>query len=686
MRLLPKRALGNLFDAAGSLLELVFGSGLNPLRHLGALTIFLLWIVLVSGIWLFIFFRTSIDGAYESVEYLTHQQWYLGGVMRSLHRYASDGAIVTLALHMLREWTLDRYRGKNWFSWITGVPMLWIIMPLGITGYWLVWDRLAQYVALTSAELLDWLPIFTSSMARNFLFGAALSDRFFTLMAFLHLIGLPLFLVFAIWLHVLRISRPGINPPRALMAGSMLAMLALSLANPAVSQGQADLATVPQNLGLDWYYLLVYPLTASWSPGAVWALLAGISLLLFLAPWLPPRRTPPVARVDLGNCNGCERCADDCPYGAIRMEPRSDGSRYELEAVVDPALCVSCGICVGSCPTATPFRKASALSPGIDLPDLSALALKSEIESAASGLAAGGRVLVFGCAGSSRLEHLSDNRTAVIQLRCAAHLPPSYIDFILSRDLADGVFFAGCADGGCRYRLGNAWAAARVARTRDPHLRRRVDQRQVALGWDERWQAGPGPAAALARFRQSLGVADAGAAAEPIATRYRRWLRRPAQALAWGLFALTAGAFAAWPAYQLITPGEALVSLSFSHAAQRIRECRQLTQEELEQLPPNMRNPTDCPRERLPLYIELRAGERLLFAQTLRPSGLWNDGPATVYARYPLPAGTHRLFVGMRDSPRVTGFDFAKEDEIVLEPGQHLVVDFDGGRQEFVFR
>jgi hypothetical protein len=37
------------------------------------LTIYLLWIVLISGIWLLIFFRTSISGAFESVEYLTNE-------------------------------------------------------------------------------------------------------------------------------------------------------------------------------------------------------------------------------------------------------------------------------------------------------------------------------------------------------------------------------------------------------------------------------------------------------------------------------------------------------------------------------------------------------------------------------------------------------------------------------------
>jgi len=280
------------FDLPEKLLDRAFGNLLNPLRHLGSLTIFFLWIVLISGIWITIFFHTSVVGAFESVEYMTVEQWYLGGVMRSLHRYASDAAIVTLVLHILKEFVFDRYRNARWFSWVTGVPLLWLILPLGITGYWLVWDQLALYVALTSSEMLDALPIFTDSMARNFLSVEALSDRFFTLMAFTHIIGLPIFLVFAIWIHVFRINRPKINPPRKVMVGALLSMLVLSLVYPALSQGKADPTLVPASMALDWYYLLIYPLINYWPPATVWILLIGFSLLICIAPWLPPPRKP----------------------------------------------------------------------------------------------------------------------------------------------------------------------------------------------------------------------------------------------------------------------------------------------------------------------------------------------------------------------------------------------------------
>ncbi len=677
-----------LFEPVRRLADRGFGHQLNPLNYLGALSIYFFWIVVVSGIWLFIFFKTSVVGAYESVEYLTHDQWYLGGVMRSLHRYASDAAIITLALHMLKEFTYDRHRGMRWFSWITGVPLIWLVIPLGITGYWLVWDQLAWYVALTSAELLDWLPIFSESMARNFLSDEVLSNRFFTLMAFMHLIGLPLFLVFGIWLHVLRINGPRINPPRGLMAASLLAMTALSLAYPALSQGEVDMTTVPSSLGLDWYYLLVYPLVKYWSPGWVWALLTGTSLLLIMVPWMPPLKGKSLAVVDLENCNGCGRCSDDCPFGAITMMPRSDGLAYDSEAVVDPALCMTCGLCTGSCPTATPFRRHSALSPGIDIPDLSAAALREKLLEVSGKLQGNRRILVFTCQEdikSPKLKSaLNNGETATVDIICAGQLPPPFIDFILSRDLADGIVIAGCSGGDCQYRLGAEWTSLRMARERDPHLRKRVDNTRLALRWDPPWSGFGTVPDVVNGLRKSLPVEHEEL---PARTAPRPgFLKIPIIAVSLALFAVVVGALSAWPRFHVIDEGMAMVSLSFSHAGPRVRECRHLTQEELNELPPNMRKPDDCPRERLPIRVVFKMGDETLYEAVRRPTGLWKDGSANVYQRLQVKPGARRLFIGMNESGLPGAFDYALEKEVNLKEGDHLVVEFDETNKIFVFK
>ncbi len=675
-----------LLEPLRAILDRGFGPALNPLNFLGALTIYFFWIVTVSGIWLFIFFETSVIGAYESVEYLTHEQWYLGGLMRSLHRYASDAAIITLVLHIIKEFVYDRYRGMRWFSWVTGVPLLWLVIPLGITGYWLVWDQLAWYVALTSAELLDWLPIFSESMARNFLSSDVLSDRFFTLMAFMHLIGLPLFLVFGIWIHVLRINGPRINPPRMLMAVSLVAMIALSFVYPAFSQGEVDMTQVPESLGLDWYYLLVYPLLKVWSPAWVWGLLTGVSLLLCMVPWMPPQRPGSVAEVDLENCNGCARCADDCPFSAITMEQRSDGKAYDSEAVVDPSLCLTCGICVGSCPTATPFRRHSALSPGIDIPGLSAAVLRERVLEASERLQGSRRIIVFACQGSAKAAKINDPQTATLDVICAAQLPPPFLDFILSRKLADGVVMAGCAGGNCQYRFGAQWTEQRIARKRDPQLRKRVNADLIAQAWLEPWSGFRGTSAVVAALRDSM-PGSAATDVEPSlpAVRGNPW-KLPVLAAALALFAFIVGWLSVWPRFSLIGADEAMISVSLSHAGQRISECRKLSQEELNKLPPNMRKLDECPRERLPVKVTFTSNGNMLYQATLSPSGLWTDGESSAYQRLPVKAGMQQLFIGMVDSDRSEGFDYFLEENINLVPGQHLVVTFDGTVQEFVFK
>jgi quinol-cytochrome oxidoreductase complex cytochrome b subunit/coenzyme F420-reducing hydrogenase delta subunit len=460
----------------------MFTPAWNPFYQLGALGWFFYWIVAASGIYLFAFFDTGITQAFESVEYMTNVQWYAAGVMRSLHRYASDALVVIVLLHLVREYSLDRMRGNRWFAWFTGIPILWFIYAAGITGYWLVWDMLAQYVAISTTEWLDSLPFFGESIAGNFADSSKLSARFFSLIMFIH-IAVPLIMLFLMWLHIQRHAYAKQNPPRGLAIGTLAALLVLSLVYPATSHEAADLAVVPAKLDLDWFYLGAYPLFDVIPGGYMWLIAVGATLILALLPWVPPLRRPAVAKVDLANCNGCTRCYDDCPFSAIQMLPRTDGRPFEREAVVDPTNCVSCGICVGACPTATPFRRAQELSPGIELPDQSIADLRERTTAACKSMTGESRVLVYACEHSTGVGELERDGARVVTMPCVAMLPPAFLDFVVSRKLADGVLISGCRDGDCHFRLGARWTDQRLARERDPYLRRRVPRERIEVCW-----------------------------------------------------------------------------------------------------------------------------------------------------------------------------------------------------------
>jgi len=288
---LTQRALRFGFMRAEALFNAAFGDRANPLYHLGAITFFLFWVVGGTGLYLYAFFDTSVDGAYRSMQALTHDQWWAGGVLRSVHRYASDAMVLTMGIHLARHFAFDRLRGFRWFSWVTGVVLIVLVYVAGANGYMLPWDRLAQWVTQTSFEWLDALPGFGGRLIRNFIVPEAVSNRLFSLLVFIH-IGVPLVTLLLMWVHVQRVPKASTTPPRPIVVALSVMLVVLALVQPVASQiGAADLRLTPTTLEIDWFLLGLFPLVTQWSPQAVWALVAGGALLLLLLPWLPPRRS-----------------------------------------------------------------------------------------------------------------------------------------------------------------------------------------------------------------------------------------------------------------------------------------------------------------------------------------------------------------------------------------------------------
>ncbi len=480
MKILMKRG----FNALDSLFSKAFTPAWNPMYQLGALSFFYFWIVAITGVYLFIFFETSITGAYASMEYISVEQWYLGGIIRSFHRYASAAMGICVTLHLLREFAMDRYSGVRWFSWVSGIPLLWLLFASAIGGYWLVWDVQAQYIAITTAQWFDWLPIMVDPMAGNFLNEATLSDRFFSLLVFLH-IGIPLSLLLGMFIHIKRITGARTNPAKGLAAGTLLAMLAVSLWQPALSQAPANLDVAITEVNLDWIFLNPYPLISSWGPGQTWALLVGLSCALTILPWLPSRREKqtPVAVVDPENCNGCGWCLADCPYDAVTMKEH-DYKKGHQQSVVDPNLCISCGICAGACPSSSPFRHVDELTTGISIPGFHIKELLSLTENKLGELGTDKpRIMVYGCDHGSVVDSMASDSVASISMPCTALVPPAFIDYVLRKNLAEGVMISGCCEGDCHYRLGNEWMDKRFAKERMPILRTRVPRDKVRLRW-----------------------------------------------------------------------------------------------------------------------------------------------------------------------------------------------------------
>ncbi|MFQ5432763.1 MAG: cytochrome b N-terminal domain-containing protein, partial [Nitrospinota bacterium] len=449
-------------------LNKIFTPSMNPMYYLGAITFFFFLIVVVSGIYLFLFYEMNPAGAYDSVKYITETQKNYGGVIRSLHRYGSDGLVIVIVIHILQVFFSDRFRKYRWVAWVSGVFILPPIWFDGITGYLMVWDEKSQIMAHLLASFFDGLPIFSQPISRNFLYDTSVTPTLFLVMSFVH-ISIPVLLLILVWVHCMRISRPLINPPAQSAVTIVAALLLISLLKPVASEGPAKMSLLVGEVEIDWFYMFAFPIMNMFnlSMGWIWVTaIAGFAIFTSF-PWIIKSPAKPkeekddkslvipmvVPEVDLSRCTGCNICLEVCPFLAISIVPRSDGRSHESEVKILSERCSESGFCVAACPfDALTIGEFSETSVGKRINDIFA-EKKGEVKPA---------VMVFVCERSldvasflsPDMTTLADNTDAAATIiPCIGFLGPSIIESTFKAG-ALGIAVVGCRSLDCHYREG----------------------------------------------------------------------------------------------------------------------------------------------------------------------------------------------------------------------------------------
>lgn len=242
----------------------------NPLYFLGSLAVFFMWALLATGIYLFIFYK--IETPYLSVRSIT-EQWFFGGIIRTVHRYAADGLIFCTVLHLAYVLMKGRHFKHGWLPWVSGIVLLLPILITGIIGYWMVWDKRGEMIGELTAKLFNLLP-----------FSGEFPSFFFILL-FVH-IAIPVLLFVLTWVHVMKLQRPVINPTKRISIGVVVILMLMSLLKPATILDPANAAENISILKLDWFYLFPYPLINIASASTVWLFCFIMITVLTVLPWL----------------------------------------------------------------------------------------------------------------------------------------------------------------------------------------------------------------------------------------------------------------------------------------------------------------------------------------------------------------------------------------------------------------
>lgn len=571
-------------------LNRLYGSAYNPLYRSGTWATAFLLLALASGIYLLIFYRVSAP--YESVQDMVARPWLVGWV-RSLHRYASDAAVVAVGVHILRMLAEGKTWGSRALAWLSGIVLVGIVLIVGFTGYVMVWDTQAQALALAGAKFMKQIPIFDREMGATFDNIAPPPTSFIFMNLIVHLL-LPLFLFGVLWLHTMRVARAKWLPSRrvAIALGLGLALLALVVVAPLSARPSALIAQPTAKLDLFYGGWL---LLAAWPSWVVWALVLGVSAFMIAVPWVVrPRaaRRPPPSQHDEKHCEGCEQCVSDCPFDAIEMAPRTLGTGSKLVAHVDQGLCVSCGICAGSC-------SQLAIGPPDRSGHMQLIQIKSMWKSSPAAKCA---VLHCRSGGfAAQLPSLEQKYGAIVPygVECVGNIHPASVGQLLKHFPA--VMVMACRPEGCQMREGAEVARARIFDQQNPSEL----SREAPIGWIT---ASPGEHGRVERAyrafaRQRLGIqggADGADAAPARPARVARVLAGGVVAAA-GLALLAAGSHVPYGA----PSAQAALKLNWRIQSPRLETCVEVSAEELAKKPIHMRQAKSCQRQSLAYELAL---------------------------------------------------------------------------------
>jgi ferredoxin len=684
----------------------------NPFYHLGTISIFLLLILTITGVYLTIFYRPGADQAYQSVAWISAS--WLGSLMRSVHRYAADGLIVMVLLHALKMLLGDRFWGSRWLAWITGWVLLALLWFIGAMGYWLVWDQRAQWLTEYGTGLLQ------GQIALTFLSAEGISRTFtfFVIVLFLH-VFLSVIIALGLLLHLMRLARPRLWLPRWLMIEAVIALAIFAIWRPATSAPPADPSRLVGAVALDGWYLGFLPLAGRWGSGLVW----GASVLLFVAllalPWLARGRSQGPAVVIEDSCTGCTVCVQECPYGAIEMRPLPEGSRYPALAMVNPALCTGCGLCVGACAT-----------DGIDLPRVPAAIVREHLKRALADARAANQtpVVVFACQGHVAMgtlpvrpatEATERNSPAPIErpgqsagmgaggdstytviipligsapqrsqvtpgfwsggngqpalpvltcaLPCIGMVQPEMIRDSLSGGARAAVVLTG-PDHDCGFREGPHWLVERLDR-RKSLMRQGVYVLEAATG-DQ------------APLNALLGIFARDQAPPEEAAAGRRQGISLAGALVVLLLAFGLALAVEWPATATSTT-QGMMRVMLTHTA-KLKGAASLSPEMQAKLPPGVTADQLLGGERHPVRVRMEVDEMPAVEREYLPSGLRHEGTAYGLESWALPPGRHQVRLWMMDDGATWRPVF--DGLVEVEAGHVRALIYDAGQAAFVLQ
>jgi ubiquinol-cytochrome c reductase cytochrome b subunit len=178
----------------------------------GALSLLVLVIQIVTGIFLTMHYKPDAALAFASVEYIMRDvPW--GWLIRYMHSTGASAFFVVVYLHMFRGLMYGSYRKPRELVWLFGCAIFLALMAEAFMGYLLPWGQMSYWGAQVIVNLFAAIPFIGPDLALlirgDYVVGDATLNRFFAF----HVIAVPLVLLGLVVAHIIALHEVGSNNP-----------------------------------------------------------------------------------------------------------------------------------------------------------------------------------------------------------------------------------------------------------------------------------------------------------------------------------------------------------------------------------------------------------------------------------------------------------------------------------------
>ncbi len=213
------KGLGDWFDqrmgtkTLGKVLmtEYWIPKNINFLWAMGILLATLFTILLVSGLFLLMYYKPDTKLAFDSVNYTIMQEVSYGWLWRHMHAVAASVIFLIIYIHMFTAIYYGSYKRGREMIWLSGMLLFGIFSAEAFSGYMLPWGQMSFWAAQVITNLFGGIPVIGPDLVVWIRGDYAVSDPTLTRFFMLHVVLLPLVIIKLIVLHFYTLRFPHVN-------------------------------------------------------------------------------------------------------------------------------------------------------------------------------------------------------------------------------------------------------------------------------------------------------------------------------------------------------------------------------------------------------------------------------------------------------------------------------------------